>query len=114
MNEEKILDSIKKYVETAFLEDDSFDDTLLLSINGYVATLGQLCNLNPTFIDKNTTYDDIFRGSNPSLESLCKMYLATKVRLDFDPPQGVVHILERNLTNLEERIIIEGGPNAGK
>lgn len=105
----KILDSVKSYVETSFLDDDSFDDTLLLSINGYLSVIHQLSDIYYTYVDKETTYGDILVGTTETFNSMVQQYLAIRVRLDFDPPtNSSLGILEKTKNELEERIIIEG------
>ena len=93
MNEvtnDSILSSVKKQLMLP-TDDASFDADLILDINGVLATLNQLgvgCN-NFIISGDTETWSDFLKNST-KLTSLCKLYVASKVRLIFDPPTSSI------------------------
>ena len=93
MNEvtnDSILSSVKKQLMLP-TDDASFDADLILDINGVLATLNQLgVGRNNFIISGDTeTWSDFLKNST-KLTSLCKLYVASKVRLIFDPPTSSI------------------------
>lgn len=93
MNEvtnDSILSSVKKQLMLP-TDDASFDADLILDINGVLATLNQLGVGRDNFIisGDTETWSDFLKNST-KLKSLCKLYVASKVRLIFDPPTSSI------------------------
>ena len=93
MNEvtnDSILSSVKKQLMLP-TDDASFDADLILDINGVLATLNQLGVGGNNFIisGDTETWSDFLKNST-KLTSLCKLYVASKVRLIFDPPTSSI------------------------
>lgn len=105
-----ILEHVKGYVNLAFAGDDSFDTELKLSLSSYIAVTRQLVDLNNVEITEDTTFEDLMVSPNKGLLDMVKHYICLRVRLDFDPPVGsILSMLEKAKTELEHRLIIEGG-----
>jgi hypothetical protein len=83
-----ILESVKAYISDAF--DDSFDDTIAMALDGYLADLnmigaGKLISVN---LDRSLTWDDFFVGSpEDANKALCIQYVNIRTKIEFDPPQ---------------------------
>lgn len=111
---DSILTSIKKLLGIE-ADDTSFDNDLVIFINGALSTLTQL-GVGPTYGYKITSATEVwsaFLGTTRlDLESV-KSYVYLKVRLIFDPPQisYLVDAIKTQLTELEWRINVqvEGG-----
>ena len=87
---DSILSSVKKQLMLP-TDDASFDADLILDINGVLATLNQLgVGRNNFIISGDTeTWSDFLKNST-KLTSLCKLYVASKVRLIFEPPTSSI------------------------
>lgn len=103
---ESILTSMKKIlgIET---DDTSFDEDILLHINGTFSTLHQL-GIGPTegfIIEDATTTWDAFLANDNRLNSV-KQYVYLKVRMLFDPPTTsyLINALNEQMKELEWRL----------
>jgi hypothetical protein len=87
--------------------ESEFDPELLMFINSGITILSTfgVQEFSGLFIDDNTVWP-VF--SDVALGSLCKAYLGTKVRVQFDPPANtaVLSAYGENLYELECRIQI--------
>lgn len=83
-----ILESVKAYIGDAF--DDSFDDTIAMSLDGYLAALnmvgaGKVVSVN---LNREVTWDDFFEEvTEDGNKALCIQYVNIRTKLEFDPPQ---------------------------
>ena len=87
--EESILDSIKHFLSLS-LDDDAFDQELLILINAAIMALQQV-GVGPqdtlfSIEDNSSTWSDYLE--NPSELPMVKPYIGLRVRLVFDPPQS--------------------------
>lgn len=76
-----ILDSVKKMLG---VPDESFDDELVMFINGVLAEADQLCDVNIKMIDKDTLVSEL--SDNEPLCNMLLVYINMKVKSVFDPP----------------------------
>jgi hypothetical protein len=112
MGEESHVSSILTTIKLACNvaeEDEAFDNDFILFINGILANLNQI-GIGPEegfqIEDKAATWDSYLDG-DPRLNNV-KVYIQTKARLLFDPPQtGPLNsALENIAKELETRIYI--------
>lgn len=109
---ESILTSIKKML--GIVEDyEHFDADLIMHINSVLSILTQL-GVGPSegfFISDKTAIWSDFLPANKNLE-LVKTYVYMKVKLIFDPPltSSVSEAMNRTISELEFRILIEADP----
>jgi hypothetical protein len=101
-----ILDSTKKVLGIG-PTDPSFDDDVILFVNGVFFTLNQL-GIGPDagfMIVDNTATWDAFIGTDPRLNSV-KTYVYLRVRMLFDPPSTsfVIDAMEKQIHELEWRL----------
>lgn len=97
---ESILISVKKQLMLP-PDDTSYDVDLILDINAVLATLNQLGVGTEGFIINGDAeiWNDFIKG-NKKIASLCKLYVASKVRLIFDPPtSSIVTETIKNITS---------------
>lgn len=87
--EESILDSIKKFVGVS-VDDDAFDDELIMIVNGIFMTLQQIGVGSQSTLfhieDNSSTWSDYLE--NPTELPMVQTYTAIRTRLVFDPPQS--------------------------
>ena len=108
---ESILTSIKKLCGGITEDVTSFDDELIMYINGLFFDLYQL-GIGPDKIfrieDADTTWAE-FLPENDRLHDICKIFVGSKVRLRFDPPanSNVMKALEDTIRECEWRMYIE-------
>lgn len=110
---DSILTSIKKLL--GITEDYTyFDNDLIIHINSVLSVLSQL-GVGPdggfTIADNSTTWDDYISDDDLTL-SLTKTYIALKVRLLFDPPQGsaLIEAINERIAELEWRLNVQVDP----
>ena len=112
------MDSILNTIKIALGVDadyNGFDTNILLDVNSAISTLNQL-GVGPSsgFVIKgeNETWQGLL-GASTQLE-LAKSYILHKVRLSFDPPTNsyLVDAIQKNLQELEWRLMIEADPRA--
>ena len=108
--EESILDSIKKFIGLS-IDDDTFDDELLMLINGIFMALQQI-GVGPQnslfhIEDNSSTWSDYLE--NPNELSMVQTYIAIRVRLVFDPPQSsaLEQALKQEVAEYEWRLNIK-------
>ena len=87
--EESILDSIK-YILGLSLDDDAFDQEVIILINAAIMALQQI-GVGPqealfSIEDNSATWSDYLE--NPNELPMVKPYIGLRVRLVFDPPQS--------------------------
>ena len=110
---ESILTSIKKILGITG-EYEYFDNDLIIHINSVFSILHQL-GIGPdtgfTIEDDTTVWDD-YISDNDIVLSIVKTYIALKVRLLFDPPQGSAHIeaINKQIAELEWRLNVQVDP----
>lgn len=112
---ENVLNEIKK-LSGLPPEDDSFDTDLLIYLNGLQLVLSQLgIKLSEgVVIDKDTTWEDLIDSSMSAYVFLTvKMYLSSKVRKIFDPPQSgtAMQSLDDLIAEYEWRLNVEVDPS---
>lgn len=92
------------------LDDDAFDDELLVHINGIVMTLHQLgVGIDQHFnVDDNTTTWDELLDNRDDLQAV-KTYIYLKLRQQFDPPTNsfVLTSIEKQIAELEWRLNVQ-------
>lgn len=92
------------------LDDDAFDDELLVHINGIVMTLHQLgVGVDQRFnVDDNTTTWDELLDNRDDLQAV-KTYIYLKLRQQFDPPTNsfVLTSIEKQIAELEWRLNVQ-------
>lgn len=110
---DSILTSIKKLL--GITEDYTyFDNDLIVHINSVFSVLSQL-GVGPdggfTIADNSTTWGDYINDDDLTL-SLTKTYIALKVRLLFDPPQGsaLIEAINKQIAELEWRLNVQVDP----
>ena len=101
-----ILNDIKKILGVS-IDDDSFDQDLILYINAVVLILAQLGLEEASgypVIDPSDTWEDLLEDRT-DLE-VVKTYIAFKVKLMFDPPTNSAAIQSYNaiISEMEWRI----------
>lgn len=104
-----ILDIEKKMLGIE-LDDNAFDDELLVYINGIVMTLHQLgvgIDRNFYVVDNTTTWDKLL-GNRDDLQAV-KTYIYLKLRQQFDPPTNsfVLTSIEKQIVELEWRLNVQ-------
>lgn len=86
--------------------ESEFDPELLMFINSAVTILSTfgVVQFADIFVDDETVWPDF--STQQGLGSLCKAYLGSKVRLQFDPPANtaVLSAYAENISELESRI----------
>lgn len=87
--DESILDSVKAFIGLN-IDDDEFDQELLILINAIFMTLQQI-GVGPqealfSIEDNSSTWSDYL--DDPNSLPMVKPYIAIKVRLIFDPPSS--------------------------
>lgn len=92
------------------LDDDAFDDELLVHINGIVMTLHQLgVGIDQHFYvaDNTTTWDELL-DNRDDLQAV-KTYIYLKLRQQFDPPTNsfVLTSIEKQIAELEWRLNVQ-------
>lgn len=108
---DNILQSIKKPLGIS-AECIDFDDDIKMHINTVFAILNQL-NIGPKdgFIirDGTETWDSYITKCNLSM---IETFIYLKVKLVFDPPAStaVIESINRNISELEFRLYVEGDP----
>lgn len=110
--EDSILKSVKGYVG---IDDESFDQDILMNINAAFSTLYQIgveSVKNVTVCDETDSWSEIF-ANEAELINLCRQYVYLKCRVIFDPPSNsfVLEAMKSQISELEWRINIqaEGG-----
>ena len=103
---ESILDTIKQMLGLD-LEDQSYDNELVVYINSALSDLVQI-GVGPTTGYQITGKDDVWETlleANPNLNS-AKQFIYLKVRLVFDPPQTsyVIQAFEKQIEEATFRI----------
>lgn len=112
-NNESILESTKSILGL-FPEDDSFDNELILHINGVLANLIQM-GIGPQngyFIQsKDNLWSEFLSGDDLMKMHNVKTYVAMKVKLTFDPPASstVKDSLESQCKEFEYRMYTQMG-----
>lgn len=112
--EDNVLNEIKK-LSGIPPEDDSFDDDLLIYLNGASLVLSQLGIklVDGAIINKDSLWSDII-DSSIDIRTLftIKMYLSAKVRKIFDPPQSgtAMRSLDAVIAEYEWRLNVEVDP----
>lgn len=102
--DDSILNSVKHMLGSC---DDYFDSDLITFINGVFSTLMQL-GVGPktgfSISGSDETWSS-YTENKPELE-MVKIYVYTKVRLRFDPPQGssVLQLMQQDVNELEWRL----------
>lgn len=108
--ETKILSTIKDLLGIP-QEIDTFDKSLLISINGSFGTLNQL-GVGPSsgFIvkDSETLWSDF--SENPMVNQLAKPFIYLNTRLQFDPPANsfLVNSINDQIKELTFRLLAQG------
>ena len=110
-----VLNEIKK-LSGLPPEDDSFDSDLFIYLNGLQLVLSQLGIklIEGVIIDKDTVWSDLI---DPSVKQnvilTIKMYLSSKVRKIFDPPQSgsAMQSLDEVIAEYEWRLNVEVDPS---
>lgn len=104
-----ILNTEKKLLGLE-LDDDSFDDELLVYINGIVMTLHQLgVGIDQHFsVADNTTKWSELLDDRDDLQAV-KTYIYLKLRQQFDPPTNsfVLASIEKQIAELEWRLNVQ-------
>lgn len=100
-----ILESVRSVLVSP--DDTSFDDELIMHINGVFLSLNEL-GIGPTdvfSIEGDTEVWSDFTG-NIKETSVIRTYMALKVKIAFDPPTNstLLDSLRRNLDELEWRL----------
>lgn len=109
-----ILDSVKK-VCNIDLNDEAFDDELILHINSVFLALNQL-GVGPkvpySITDASDSWTDFF-GDNPEIE-MVKTYVGLKVRTVFDPPTigAVSEAIKSAVAEMEWRLNVQVDPGS--
>lgn len=86
MNDETILESVKAKLPLVDM-DDSFDSNILDYIRMAVSTLNQLGTTKSVFVDKNTTYSELYLdNSSNETKMLIQSYIRQQVEVLFDTP----------------------------
>ena len=106
---DSILDTIKKLLDIS-LDDDSFDNDIIIHINSAIDTLRQL-GVGPKsgfrITDKSSNWDDYIKeeGFRPNIID----YIYVSVKLIFDPPLSsfVLESLSRKKDELEFRLLTD-------
>lgn len=108
--ETKILSTIKDLLGIP-QEIDTFDNSLLISINGSFGTLNQL-GVGPSsgFIvkDSETLWSDF--SVDPIINQLAKPFVYLNTRLQFDPPANsfLVNSINDQIKELTFRLLAQG------
>ena len=110
MNEtqDKILAYVKSQIPV-YPEQTEFDPQLISITSSVLAIVTEHFGIGPSegllTIDANTTWEMLLPGCS-KLE-MVKMYVASRVKLMFDPPQNSTHMkaLENTINELEWRIL---------
>jgi len=103
---ESILNSVKKIVNVS-LEDDSFDQDLIIYTNTILAVLTQM-GVGPVegfvITGEEETWDD-FVGDDIRIQ-LIKTYVGLRVRMMFDPPtnSSAVQAFDNSIQETQWRI----------
>lgn len=110
--EDRILKSVKGYIG---IDDDDFDQDILMNINAAFSILWQLgveCLNGVTIIGPEEKWSEIF-SNDLDLVSMCRQYVYLKCRVIFDPPSNsfVLDAIKQQIAELEWRINVqaEGG-----
>lgn len=113
--EESILNTIKNSLGIS--EDcNSFDSAIIVHINLTFATLSQM-GLGPdggySIINKENKWSEFTDSEN--LLNFVKVYIGSKVRLAFDPPQNsnVINAINAQITEIEWRLSIMASSSDG-
>lgn len=86
MNDETILESVKAKLPLVDM-DDSFDSNILDYIRMAVSTLNQLGTTKSVFVDKTTTYSELYLdNSSNETKMLIQSYIRQQVEVLFDTP----------------------------
>lgn len=108
--EDSILDSIKSFISLN-LDDDAFDQDVIMLINGVFMTLQQI-GVGPqeelfSIEDNTSTWSDYL--DDPKELPLVKPYIGMRVRLIFDPPQSssLDQALRQEIAECEWRLNIK-------
>ena len=108
--DDSILSSVKTSMPNSGVPQDYtvFDNELIIDINSVLAELSQI-GVGPidtvfSITDSSETWGDFI--DDEELLSLVPLYVATQVRLMFDPPKSsiVKEALEKSASKLEFRI----------
>ncbi len=113
---DSILTSVKALLGITE-EHEYFDSTLIIHINSVLASLTQLgvgSKNGFSIKDKSSVWSD-FLSDDKTLEFV-KSFVYLKVRLLFDPPQSssVISAVERQVSELEWRILVAADPDGTK
>lgn len=106
----KILSTIKDLLGIP-QEIDTFDKSLLISINGSFGTLNQL-GVGPssgfTVKDSETLWSDF--SEDPMVNQLAKPFVYLNTRLQFDPPANsfLVNSINDQIKELTFRLLAQG------
>lgn len=110
--ENSILKSVKGYVG---VNDDSFDEDILMNINAAFSTLYQIgveSAKDISVLGVEETWTEVF-AEEMDLVDLCRQYVYLKCRVIFDPPSNsfVLDAIKQQISELEWRINVqaEGG-----
>ena len=107
---ESILDSVKVMLGISIDDDPSFDQDLILHINGALTVMNQL-GVGPSrgynITDATQTWSE-FIGPREDL-ALIKQAIFLRVRLLFDPPQNsfLVAAIEKQIEEFDWRIEVQ-------
>ena len=106
-NTDSILNSVKRIVGVS-VDDDSFDDELVMHINTVFMTLQQIGVVDNKWITIDSSYDSWDDFLSDDMAPAIKTYMGLKVRSIFDPPtsSAVKDALNANLQELEWRLYI--------
>lgn len=84
-----ILQSVKDYIGDVY--DESFDEQLAQSIDGYLADLnviGAGNKISIAFGNRDATWEDFFEGdTSGGNQNFCIAYVNLRAKVEFDPPQ---------------------------
>ena len=110
---ESILTTVKKLLGIAE-EYEHFDADLILHINTFITRLWQIGVGKQGFYieDKTATWQDLLGDYEIKLQQ-AKNYIATRVRLVFDPPQNgsASKALEELSKELEWLLMVDASPS---
>lgn len=87
-----------------------FDSDIIMHINGALMSLSQM-GINAAVITDDTATWESYIGTNDNLE-IVKLYVYYKTRIGFDPPSSsfVLDAMERQIKEIEWRIMVEVDP----
>lgn len=109
---ESILNSIKKQLDIA-VDDDSFDENIIMHINSIFANLYQM-GVGPSDVYQITDASNVwseFIPSNKQYLVLVKSYMYLAVKVLFDPPRtsSLLEATNAKIREYEVRLYTEEG-----